>query len=162
MEGMYLLDTSPQVHQYLGMHLISSKKQAADIIRFVRQQYENNGIGRWTILEKETHTFIGWAGLKRVKEEVNGYSDYYDLGYRLLPEFWGRGIASECAQASLEFGFSHLQLDTIYAAAHCANAASLSILQKMGFTRHNTFFYFGADQYWFSVEKSHWAKSTGS
>lgn len=53
----------------------------------VRQQYVDNGIGRWAVVEKESGLFIGWAGLK-IETNVNDHASFYDLGYRFLPEFW--------------------------------------------------------------------------
>jgi ribosomal-protein-alanine N-acetyltransferase len=62
--GIFELDTDPEVHKYLGNKPITSMEQAATLIKFIQQQYRENGIGRWAVIEKETNNFIGWTGLK--------------------------------------------------------------------------------------------------
>ena len=58
--------------------------------------YRKHGFGRWGVVLKATGRLIGFAGLKYLDElrEV-------DVGYRLLPEYWGMGLATEAAQASV-------------------------------------------------------------
>ncbi|WP_449401190.1 GNAT family N-acetyltransferase [Chryseobacterium wanjuense] len=55
------------------------------------------------LIEKESGLLIGWSGLKLLTQEINGYKNVYDLGYRFLPESWGKGYALEAAKASLDF-----------------------------------------------------------
>ena len=62
-------------------------------------QYEENGIGRWAVIENKSGELIVWSGIKLIKEETNGYKDFYDLGYRLRPQFWVLGCATESAKA---------------------------------------------------------------
>lgn len=82
---------------------------------------------------------IGWSGLKLLTQETNGYKNVYELGYRFLPESWGKGYASEAAKASLEYGFNELKAKVIYAYAHCENQASHHILIKLGFEKTSEF-----------------------
>jgi len=42
--------------------------EALDVIRFIRQQYMDNGIGRWAIIEKDTNTFVGWSAAPKSQE----------------------------------------------------------------------------------------------
>ena len=56
----------------------------------IRQQYIDNGIDRWAIINKETNDFIGWTGLKFVTETTNNHINFYDLGYRLIEKYWAK------------------------------------------------------------------------
>src|SRR5690606_25147557 len=99
-DGFFELDADPEVHRYLGNKPVKNKQQVVDVINFIRQQYLDNGIGRWAMIEKETNNFIGWAGLKLEKIKINNHINYYDLGYRLIRKHWGKGFATEGATAS--------------------------------------------------------------
>ena len=99
--GIFELDADPEVHQYLGNKPIENIEQAGDTIKFIRQQYLDNGIGRFAIIEKATNNFIGWGGFKLITELTNGHQDYYDLGYRLIRKYWGKGYATESAKAAI-------------------------------------------------------------
>jgi RimJ/RimL family protein N-acetyltransferase len=138
-DGFYELDSDPEVHRYLGNSPVSDKQKLLEIIKYVQQQYIENGIGRWAIIDKQANEFIGWCGLKLVKDNINNQSNYYDLGYRLIRKHWGKGIATETAKASIDYGFNVLQLKEIIAAIHCDNDASNYVVKKLGFELIETF-----------------------
>lgn len=148
-DGLFIMDSDAEVHRYLGNKPIESREQCRDVVNLVRKQYEENGIGRWSIVDKETLEFIGWAGLKLNKEERNGYINYYDIGYRLQRKHWGKGVASECAQACERYAFEVLELKNLYAAAHVANVASNKVLLKIGMTWKNEFEEEGEQWNWY-------------
>lgn len=150
---MYTLDSDPEVHRFLGNKPIQRLQDAMQVIDFVRKQYVENGIGRWALLHKERGDFMGWCGLKLVTEPVNGHVLFHDLGYRLIPRFWGQGYASEAGAAALDYGFDRLKLDSIYAAAHTGNQASNRVLEKLGFARNGSFDCDDHRCYWYEIHK---------
>lgn len=150
-DGIYALDSDPEVHKYLGNRPIKDKTQALELIQFIRQQYQENGIGRWAMVERETNQFIGWTGFKLMTELTNNHMNYYDLGYRLQRKYWGQGFAEESAIASLKYGFEILKLKEIVAMAHVDNIASNKILKKIGFQYLDTFEYDGALHNWYKM-----------
>ncbi len=155
-EVLFHLDSDPEVHRYLGNRPLKNIDQAREVIKNIRHQYRSNGIGRLAVVDRSTGEFMGWAGLKLETREVNGHRSYYDLGYRLAKRFWGNGIASECAAASLGIGFNEHQLEVINAAAHTENIASNKVLQKNGFTLKNTFRFDGATHNWYELTRKDW------
>ena len=138
-ERMFLMDSNPDVMKYIGVPPVSEISESKNIIKMIRQQYIDNGVGRLAVIEKESGLLIGWSGLKLLTKEINGYNNIYDLGYRFLPEYWGKGYALESAKASLDFGFNELKADTIYAHAHSENEGSNHILRKLGFEKTGEF-----------------------
>lgn len=155
-EGMYELDSNPEVHRYLGNNPIKEKNQILPIIQYVSQQYIENGIGRWAVIEKTSNAFIGWSGLKLVKETRNQHTHYYDLGYRFIQKYWGKGYATESALASLNYGFGELNLETIFAAAQAENIASNKILQRCGLVLINQYLEDGQLENWYQMSKAQW------
>ncbi|OSY88818.1 GNAT family acetyltransferase [Tenacibaculum holothuriorum] len=156
-DGIFELDSNPEVHKYLGNNPITNHKQAEDIIAFFHKQYKENGIGRFAAFEKESGNFIGWSGLKLnkgEKEELNGFTNFIDIGYRLIPKYWGKGYASESAIACLDFGFKQMNYDIIYGAAETDNIGSNKILQKIGLQYVNNFLFEGTDAKWYELKKT--------
>ena len=131
-EAFFAMDNNPNVHNYLWNKPVQKIEEIIEIIQSVRQQYVDNGIGRFAMISKETNEFIGWAGLKYNTEAVNNKVNFYDIGYRLDEKFWGKGYASEAAEAWLNYGFETMKIKTMEAAAHIDNLASNRILQKIG------------------------------
>lgn len=152
-DGLFELDSDPEVNRYLGNKPVQSKEQTKEIIQFIRQQYVDNGIGRWAIIDKTNNNFIGWTGLKLVRETINNHTNYYDLGYRLIKRYWGQGIATESALASLQYGFDVLKANEIYAMAQVENKASNKILANVGFSLIETFTYDNEEHNWYKIER---------
>lgn len=155
-KDLFMMDSDPEVHRYLGNRPLKYIEEASEIIINIRQQYSSNGMGRLAVIEKSTREFMGWAGLKLETREVYGHRSYYDLGYRFARRCWGKGIASECAAASLEIGFNRYGLEVINAAAHTENIASNRVLQKNGFKLKNTFRFDGATHNWYGITREEW------
>lgn len=138
-ERLFLLDSNPEVMKYVGMPTLSKVEESKEVVKMIMRQYEDNGLGRLAVIEKESELLIGWSGLKLNTSEVNGYQNFYELGYRFLPETWGKGYATESGKASLDYGFNDLKAEIIYAYAHCENTASNHILTKLGFEKTGEF-----------------------
>ncbi len=161
-EDMFRLDSDPDVHQYLGNNPIQSIEQADAIIRSIQDQYARLGVGRLAIIDKTTHEFIGWTGLKKLETPYNNQVNVYDLGYRLLKKHWGKGVATETALGSLAYGFNQLQLDKITAMTDCANKGSNQVLTKVGMQLMETFMLDGVLHNWYELEKDIYRQQTAN
>lgn len=155
-EGMFELDSDPQVHLYLGNNPVKDMRRVKEIIQYIRQQYMDYGIGRWAIIEKETNSFIGWTGLKFNTEVVNNRTNYYDVGYRLIKRYWGRGFATESAIPAVDYGFEKLKLTEIIGIADVRNNASRKVLEKIGLHYVGKFDLEGDQHDWLQISRDSW------
>ncbi|MFM1999118.1 MAG: hypothetical protein RL204_1065 [Bacteroidota bacterium] len=153
-DGLFELDSNPEVHKYLGNKTIQSKEKIVELIEFIRKQYVDNGIGRWAVIDKETNAFMGWTGLKFVTDLTNNHKNFYDIGYRLIPKYWGKGIATESAITVLDYAFNTMKLEEVFAAASCENIGSNKILQKIGLHFIETFYYDDIKCNWYRIDKA--------
>ncbi len=85
----------------------------------------------FTVLQKDTGLFTGVCGIKMGK--INYRSA--ELWYKLHPEFWNKGYATEAVKTLLDFCFSDLGLHRVEAGCAVENLASVKVLEKSGFTR---------------------------
>ena len=92
------------------------------------KSYTQWGFGLFRVVLKSTNTAIGICGL--IKRD--GLDDV-DLGFALLPAYAGKGYAYEAAKAVLHYAQSKLHLQRLVAITLVDNAASLKLLQKLGF-----------------------------
>ncbi len=123
-EFFFRLNSHPDVMRFTGEPPLGSVDEARDALAHY-PDFEEHGYGRWGCVLRETGALIGFCGLKRLTDlgEV-------DIGYRFLPEFWGRGLATEACSACLGFGFDTLGLERIIALVMPGNAASVRVLEK--------------------------------
>jgi len=158
----FKLDSDPEVHTYLGSKPIKTIVEAEKIISYIQKQYIENGIGRWAVIEKESGDFIGWSGFKLMTSIVNNRTQYYDLGYRFIKQYWGKGYATETAVASLDYGFTQLNQKEICAMADINNIASNRILQKIGMKKINRFDYENTPFNFYSITEEDWKKTANN
>ncbi len=130
-EAFFQLRSDPQVIRFTGDEPLQSLNQARKAIEDY-PDFETVGFGRWACVLKETQETIGFCGLKYLSDlqEV-------DLGYRLLPRYWCRGLATEASRACVEFGFEVLKLDEIIALVLRQNKPSIRVLEKVGMRYSN-------------------------
>lgn len=122
-----MLNAAKGVLQYIPEPIPQTDEEARKVIvDIILPQYANN-IGRWAVHLKSNDEFIGWCGLKWLKER-----DEIDLGYRFKPSTWNNGYATESAKAVLEYGLNKLKLPKIIAHAHIDNTGSQKVLEKIG------------------------------
>ncbi len=123
--------THPEVTRYTGdAGWVTDLASAEALIQTIwLTEYERYGYARYALIYKAENRVIGFAGLK-YEPEFEGP----DLGYRMLPEYWGLGLGFEAAQAALRHGVDELKLGHIQALAVKENIASNRIIQRLGFS----------------------------
>jgi RimJ/RimL family protein N-acetyltransferase len=90
-------------------------------------------LAMWATVLKSENRYVGRCGLY---PHLNGgvrVADEGVLAFYLAREFWGRGLASEAGRAFVAFGFDELKLTRIVTAVEVGNAASVRVLEKLGF-----------------------------
>jgi ribosomal-protein-alanine N-acetyltransferase len=121
------LNANPEVVKYVHELPVDHAKALEVLETIILPQYKLYNHGRWAVHLKSNSAFIGWCGLKYVKER-----DEIDLGYRFFQQYWGKGYATESAKAVIDYGKKVLQLPDIMAQAHVENMASQNVLKKCG------------------------------
>lgn len=107
-----------------------SLQESADFIKKQSEQIKNEGFGFFAVEEKESGRFIGFAGLNRVDFEVD-FTPAVEIGWRLVSDFWRKGLATEAARACLEYGRG-LRLGEIVAFTAKINERSQRVMEKIG------------------------------
>ncbi|OJW79385.1 MAG: hypothetical protein BGO69_19545 [Bacteroidetes bacterium 46-16] len=153
LHNFFELESDPVVQKYVtgfSNDTISTLEQAAGILKAIRQQYTDHGTGRLTVWEKSSGRFIGLAGMKWHPEMINNHSCFYEIGYRFLPEYWGKGYATEAAAAACDDCIATFQPQQIYSFAHIDNHGSQKVLTKLDFNYIEDFTFNGAPMYWYA------------
>jgi RimJ/RimL family protein N-acetyltransferase len=109
---------------------VRSEEQAKAIMQIDLTHWERHGFGRWVAHDLVTGQFAGRGGLRHC---TIGGCDEVELGYAFLPQFWGQGLATELAEASVRVGFEVLGLAELVCFTLPTNAASRRVMEKVGF-----------------------------
>ena len=108
-----------------------SRAESDALAQRCQRLIEEHGWGPWAVELKENGEFIGMVGLNRPTADLY-FQPCVEVVWRLLPEFWSKGYATEAAKACLEFGFTKLNLQQIVAYTAQLNLPSQTVMQRLG------------------------------
>jgi RimJ/RimL family protein N-acetyltransferase len=118
----------PEIIRYTGDVPARSVDEARELLRTrPLRDYAVHGYGRMAVIERSSGRLVGFSGLKYLEDlrEV-------DIGYRFLPDCWGKGYATESASVLMDQGRREHGFRRIVGMAHPDNAASIHVLEKLG------------------------------
>ena len=118
----------PEVVRYTGDTPMASVDDVrAMIATRPLRDYAVHGYGRMACIEKSSGRLVGFSGLKYIDDLQET-----DIGYRFLPDCWGKGYATESARALMQQGRAQHGLQRIIGLVMPANVASSRVLDKLG------------------------------
>jgi len=126
-EPLCQIRSDPDVMRYMRDGKPLSREQVQANLNDIIQHYREHRFGFWAIIYKEQSQLIGCCGLRFLENTPE-----IELGYMLAKPYWGRGLATEGAKASLKYGFEELKLERIVALAYPQNIASRRVMEKLG------------------------------
>jgi ribosomal-protein-alanine N-acetyltransferase len=97
------------------------------------RDHATRGLAFWAVVERETGRVIGDVGFGIFQPTGD-----VELGYTFARSGWGRGYATEAAEACLTAGFEHLSVRRIVAVVDVGNESSLRLAERIGMARIET------------------------
>lgn len=123
--------TDPDVMKHIASGQTMSAQQVARDIAKYESEWDRNGYGIFAIQLRSSGKFVGYAGLSDLTLIADA-EPAVEIGWRLAREYWGKGLASEAAEAALAFGLNKCKLSNIVSICQIANTASERIMRKLG------------------------------
>lgn len=117
----------PEVIRYLPRRDISPRERAGRAMQYFDEHWAQYGYGLWAVTDKADGQFIGHAGLNYLQD-----TGEVEVDYALARAYWGRGIATEAARASVRFGFESAKLERIIGLVVPENIAARRVLEHVG------------------------------
>jgi RimJ/RimL family protein N-acetyltransferase len=122
------LDDDPRVMATLGG--LRSAERTREYALAQARHWAAHGFGWWTLSDRVSGEFVGRGGVRHI--ELSGGQTSVEVGYALVAERWGEGLATEFARTAVAVGRDVLELDRIVGLALPTNAASRRVLEKVG------------------------------
>lgn len=127
-DNLYRLHRDPRVMRYIGDGSVGTRASVAAALSRAAGHYRHYpGLGIWPAADSASGEFVGWFCLKYVPNTVE-----IEVGYRLLPQAWGYGYATEGASALVRYAFDTLGLYRVIGLTHPGNTTSQRVLLKAG------------------------------
>jgi ribosomal-protein-alanine N-acetyltransferase len=126
---------SDPVEQQYNDRPLGSPDDAHALLDRLAAEHANDGAVHWGLTLREDDVVVGLLGYNYWARPHRRAGVGYDLSRRL----WGRGLASEAMTAVLDHGFGAMGLNRVEAHTDAENAASIRMLERLGFWREGTF-----------------------
>lgn len=133
------LATDPRVLRYIGRGKPWTDEQIRSRIDNWIEAGRKRGWILWPVIHRHDAELIGFCGF------WDGFAPEVEIGWRLLPEYWGQGLATEAAAAVMEYGFRRWSFPRLISVAQPENKASLRIMEKLGMELERTFLHEGIE-----------------
>jgi 3-dehydroquinate dehydratase/shikimate dehydrogenase len=131
LEPFAKLNGDPKVRECFLKTL--TRQESDSEVERISKHIEKYGWGFWAVSLIETGEFIGMIGLLNVFFKVP-FAPAVEIGWRLAFEHWGKGYATEGAEACLKYGFDNLNLNEIVSFTTVKNTRSRHVMEKIGMT----------------------------
>jgi [ribosomal protein S5]-alanine N-acetyltransferase len=140
LRALHAMWADPEVGRWVGGTHTRMQQSREELGQHMEHQ-ARHGFAFWAVEERETGGLVGEVGLMFLE----GQGPDVEIGWCLGRPAWGRGYATEAAEAWLQAGFDRLGLDRIIAAVLEDNARSRRVCEKLGMRPDGTREVYGAE-----------------
>lgn len=130
------LNQDPRVMEFFPK--TQSRQETIAMIERVKNQIDQIGYGWFAVDELSTGLFIGFIGISHPRFE-SYFTPCLEIGWRLHVDFWGKGYATEGAEACLKYAFEKLEESTVYSFTAKSNIRSERVMIKLGMKKEGEF-----------------------
>ncbi len=124
------MNADPSVMQFFPS--LMSAEQSRDMVKRIESQFDDWGFGLWVV--EVDGVFAGFTGLNVTKFETP-IGHHVEIGWRLARWAWGRGYATEAANAVARHGFESHDLPEIFSFTTKTNLRSEEVMRRIGMHR---------------------------
>ncbi|HTD39637.1 MAG TPA: GNAT family N-acetyltransferase [Mucilaginibacter sp.] len=130
-EQIFKIRSDARVNEFVDRTPATSIEDGLSFInQIITNQNKREGI-MWAITLKDNPKLIGTIVYWHIVKE----KDEAEIGYEMLPDYFGKGIMQEALLKVIEFGFGTMELKTILADTKADNLRSINLLEKCGFVK---------------------------
>lgn len=127
------LVVDPRVVKYINQGRTWSDAKIENRVREYIEVGLTRGWNLWPVIHRADAKLIGFCGFS------DGFLPDVEIGWRLLPDYWRQGLATEAAEATLDYGFCRWNSPRVIAIAQIPNRASIRVMEKIGMQFDGTF-----------------------
>jgi ribosomal-protein-alanine N-acetyltransferase len=129
-DGFFAMSKDHQVMKYISDGSIFHWTRDVAFKKFKTQvsNFKAGPVGEMSVYRQLDGSYLGWCAISPSR-----FLNDIELGYRFCRDAWGHGYATEAADAMLSAAYRATHMDQILACTHPENAASIRVLEKLGF-----------------------------
>lgn len=147
-DDFYRVISTPGFGRYLPADFVPTREIARSGVLRKREHWDLRGYGQWAVSPKDKRQFLGYCGLRFLPD-----TEEVELLYGIDRSYWGQGLTTEAAKASVRFGFEEAGVERIMALANPENRGSRRVMEKAGLHYEQNAVYFGMECAYYAIER---------
>lgn len=162
LEGLHEMNRRPEVMQFITGRPETREQTAAGIAR-VQRSWAVLGTSWWAFIQRESGRVAGAGCIQYARREAVVPADLeslranpLEIGWRLHPDYWHLGIASEAAACMAAFAFDTLAAPELIAIRHPENVASARVMDRLGMRYRGLETWYGESLATHALSRSDW------
>ena len=125
------MNSDPRVMGFFPQLL--SRRESDALVDRINEHFVQHGFGLYAAELTATHVFFGYIGLA-VPNFSAPFTPCVEIGWRLLANYWDKGLATEGARAVVNYAFHVLGLNSLVSFTVPQNVRSRRVMEKIGLT----------------------------
>ena len=118
--------------------------------------YKENKYGLQALIEKKSGEFVGQCGL--LMQTIDGRNEL-EIGYHLIPRYWGNGYAIESAREFKKIGFENNLAESIISIIDLENISSQKVAQRNGMTKETKTVYMEMEVFIYRIKREEYLEN---
>ncbi|MBQ0935031.1 GNAT family N-acetyltransferase [Ideonella paludis] len=163
LDGLHAMNARPEVMQYISGQGETLEQTAAFVAR-VKRGWAAWGAGWWALIHLDSGRVAGAGCIQHLRREAAIPEDLLtlctnplEIGWRLHPDFWRQGVASEAASRMTAFAFEDLAAEELLAVRHPENLNSARVMDRLGMRYRGLETWYGRELATHVLRRAHWS-----
>jgi RimJ/RimL family protein N-acetyltransferase len=131
--GLASVNARPEVMRFLNGGRPLTRFESDGVSERVAEHWADHGFGLWALVVRSSGRMIGFGGICHPLW-LPSRAGEVEVGWRLHPDVWGRGYATELGREALRVGLEERGLQEIIALVHTDNHRSAAVARRLAMT----------------------------
>lgn len=158
LDGLHTLNSIPEVMRYITGKP-ETREETAAVIERVTARWAELGYSWWSFIEQSSGELIGAGCVQHLGRDT---ANPLELGWRLRPDRWKLGLASEAARHMAAFAFDTLATPSLLAVCHPDNRASAKVMERLGMSLRGNEHWYDMDVLVYELSRATWERNVAA
>lgn len=165
LDGLHAMNRLPEVMRYISGQSESREQTRAAIAR-VQRAWSVLGTSWWAFIETQSGRVAGAGCIQYARKGADPPSDLealrsnpLEIGWRLHPDYWRQGLATEAALCMATFAFDTLAAPELIAVRDPENASSARVMDRLGMRYRGLERWYGIDLATHVLTRAQWVSA---
>lgn len=164
LDGLHAMNSLAEVMRYVGGQT-ETREQTASMIARVKRCWAAWGTSWWALIETTTERVAGAGCIQYLRRDASLPEDLQtltgnpiEIGWRLHPDFWHQGLASEAARCMAAFAFDRFPIEELLAVRQPENTASGRVMDRLGMRQRGLEPWYGTTLATHVISRGEWQR----